>query len=249
MKRALHILLRTVRLSLQTAGVLALIALLLQFTPLPWRAYKWLSQCPDPSAREPTHILVMGGSGIPGKSGLMRTHYGAEAAALHPGAQLLVAMPLGADESAASRVYLDELALRGVPTNRMSVLPQGRNTREQALRLAAHLGNQAPHATVLIISCPEHIRRTAAALRKTGVNNLAGLPAFALSIEDPLPWRAAELKKLPADSTPAPAPAQRLPEVGHNMILRYNLWNNLYYTLDSLREAAALAYYRLNNWI
>lgn len=234
------------------AGVLAMLAGAAQFTNLPWRAYRRLAECPEPSSREPTHILVMGGSGIPGKSGLMRTFYGAQAAARHPDADVLVAMPLEADDSAASRAYLAELRLRGVLPERMRILPRGRNTREQALRLAEHLGKAAASSTVLVVSDPEHIRRTAASLRKAGIPHLAALPAHPLSIEDPLPWRAAELD-LHSCSAPSadcpPPPRSLVPDIGASMRLRYNLWANLGYTLEGLREYTAMAYYRLRGWL
>jgi hypothetical protein len=161
-------------------------------------------------------------------------------------------MPLGADESAVSQAYLDELKMRGVPPHQMQILPQGRNTREQALRLAARLGGDTNSAVVLIVSDPTHIRRTAASLRKAGVAEVAAMPAHPLSIEDPLPWRAAELETHSCTATSADGPSAPrgfIPDIGASMHLRYNLWANVKYTHDSLREYAALAYYRLRGWI
>ncbi|MDD2239830.1 MAG: YdcF family protein [Kiritimatiellae bacterium] len=235
------------------AGVVALLGAALQFTPWPWRAYRGLGTTANLSARPPTHILVMGGSGIPGESGLMRTFYGALAAAEHPEAELLVAMPRAASESEASQAYLDELARRGVAPHTMRILDRGRNTREQALRLADYLGDSIGDATVLIVSNPEHIRRCAAALRKAGIRHLAVMPAHSLSIEDALPWRAADLEAPITGSAPAAAAstavAKWVPDVGGSMVLRYNLWAHLGYTLDVAREWTALAYYRLRGWI
>lgn len=252
MKVLFRFLVRLARRTLWLAGALALLAAAAQFTALPWRAYRRLAACPDPSSRPPTHILVMGGSGIPGESGLMRTFYGAQAAGEHPDAEVWVAMPLEADASAASRAYLAELRLRGVAAERLRILPQGRNTREQALRMAARLGSETNSAVVLVVSDPSHIRRTAASLRKAGVAHLAALPAHPLSIEDPLPWRAAELDSpscsAPAESCP-PAARHLVPDIGASLRLRYNLWANLGYSHDCLREYTALLYYRLRGWI
>jgi uncharacterized SAM-binding protein YcdF (DUF218 family) len=245
MKRFLRILFHLAHGALLLLGLLALLFASAQFTNLPWQAYKHLSELPSPSTAAPTHILVMGGSGIPGKSGLMRTFFGAQAARLHPDATVLIAMPLGTAQSDASRAYLDEIRLRGIPSDRIRILDGGRNTREQALRLAEHLGSRTNTATILIVSDPEHIRRTAACLRRVGIPNLQALPTFALSIEDPLPWRAADL------DAPGSAPAVRaaVPDIGSSLRLRYNLWTNLDYTLDALRERTALLYYRLRDWI
>ncbi len=235
--------LRLARASLLLAGILALLLLAAQFTPLPWRAYDALSRIPDPSPAPPSLILVFGGSGVPGKSALMRTFYAAQAARQHPLAPLLVAMPLDASSSASSRAYLDELLLRGVPESRVLILPGGRNTREQALRLAEHLGPRARSDTLLVVTDPEHIRRAAACLRHVGISRLIPCPTSPVSIEDSLLWQAASL-----DSSPPPA-AAAVPDVGSSLLLRYTFWTNLNYSIDAARERAALLYYRLRGWI
>ena len=242
LRRALHIL-------VLLAGLTALLVAAVEFTDLPWRAYKHLSRAPGLSAGTPAIILVMGGSGIPGDSGLMRTYYAAEAAHQFPAADILIAMPLDAAESPASQAYLDELRLRGVEPARLHILPNGRNTREQAIRLADYLRDHPDQRHVLIVSSPEHIRRTVAAMRQAFATaqldvTLGALPAFPLSLEDPIPWRARDL------DTPATAPLVHaaVPDLGSALHLRYQLWSNLRYTLDSLREATALLYYRLRSW-
>lgn len=244
MKTVSRFLFRLARAVVFLAGISALLLAAAQFTNLPWRAYRSLFAIAAPFPGPPTHILVMGGSGIPGETGLMRTFYGAQAAQRHPDAELLVAMPLGASESEASRAYLGELRLRGVDPARIHILDRGRNTREQALRLAEYLTrwtNGFPR--VLIVTSPEHVRRTAACIRKVCRAQLAALPAHPLSIEDPLPWRAGDL-----DSPGFAAPAA-IPDIGSSLQLRYNLWANLRYTQESLREFSALFYYHLRGWI
>ena len=249
MKSSLRTIRRSVHLLLLLAGFAALLAAAVEFTDLPWRAYKHLSSAPGLSAEPPALILVMGGSGIPGDSGLMRTFYAAEAAHQFPAAQVLIAMPLDAPQSPASQAYMDELRLRGVAPDRLHILPDGRNTREQAIRMAEYLRNHPDQRHVLIVSSPEHIRRTAAALHKAFAAArldvvLGALPAFPLSLEDPLPWRAQDLDT-PATATLIQA---AVPDLGSSLHLRYQLWSNLRYTLDSLREITALLYYRLRGW-
>ncbi len=249
---AVRVAARILRGTMAVAGLLALVLAFAQFTPWPWRAYRRLGELPEPSSQPPTHILVMGGSGIPGPSGLMRTFYAAEAAGLHPDADVLVAMPLDANQSEASQAYLQEIQLRGVLPERLSILSGGRNTREQALRMLEHLGQDATNAVVLIVSDPSHIRRTAACLRKVGVPHLAAMPAHPLSIEDPMIWRVREMQAQScSEPVPgAPSAAQPLvPDVGSSLVLRYSLWNNLAYSHDSFREYCALLYYRLLGWI
>ena len=250
MKAIFRFIFRATRGALALLGVLALAFAAAQFTNGPWRAYKGLSEVPDPARASPTHILVMGGSGIPGESGLTRTFFGAQAALRHPQAKVLIALPLGTNESFASRAYFDELRLRGVSVRRMRVLAGGRNTREQALRLAESLATTTNSCRILIVTDPYHIRRTAACLRKAAAEcgldvRLDGLPVFPLSIEDPLVFSARDL------DAPGPAPAARsaVPDVGSALRFRYDVWTNLGYTHAVLREYAALFYYRLRGWL
>ncbi|HPC19565.1 MAG: YdcF family protein [Kiritimatiellae bacterium] len=231
-------------------GLLALLLGATQFTSLPWRAYQALAQVDAPFAGPPTHILVMGGSGIPGESGLSRIFFGAEAAKLYHQAEVLLAMPLGTNESFASRAYAKELRLRGVPAKRIHVIDGGRNTHEQALRVAEALNGHSNAIQILVVSDPYHVRRTAACLRKAFADHqrnipLAALPVFPLSIEDPFEFRLRELDAPP----PSPAPKTTAPDLGSFLQFRYNLWNNCSYSLAVLRESSALLCYRLRGWI
>lgn len=248
MKAFARFLFRALHGALLSLGLLALLAAAAQFTNLPWRTYLTLAAAGDSAPTEPTHVLVMGGSGIPGESGFTRTYFGAEAARRHPRAQVLLAMPLDVDASYASRAYVDEFRLRGVAPERVRVVAGGRNTREQALRIAAALADQAA-PVLLVVSDPYHIRRTAACLRRAFAERgravrLDGLPVFPLSIEDPLVFRAADL------DAPNAAPVRSaVPDVGSALRLRYDFWNNLNYSVAVFREGAALFYYRLRRWI
>ncbi len=231
-------------------GVIALLLGALQFTNLPWLAYKRLADVPHPSSRNPTIILLMGGDGVPGESSLLRTFYAARAAEQYPRARLLVAMPFGTSQSSASRAYLDELQLRGVPPKRMSVLAGGNNTREQSLRLAEHLGPNATTEAVLVVSDPSHIRRVAGSLRGAGVVHVAAMPAHPFSIEDTPPWTtlADSIPLSPTrqtDSTPPlPPPSTRI-----SARWRYDIWTQLGLSLKALREYVAIAYYHFRGWM
>ncbi|MDR0994197.1 MAG: YdcF family protein [Verrucomicrobiota bacterium] len=232
-----------------TLGTLAFLFAAAQFTALPWRLYQALSCVASPLSTSPTHILLMGGSGVPGESSLIRTYYAAEAAREHPKARLWIAMPLDAAHSETSRAYQDELTRRGVPLEQIGFLSNGRNTREQAARLMDALEKTGAPVHVRIVTSPEHIRRTAGAIRRAAQEQaldvgLSGCPTFSASMEESLAWNAEDLDG-PADSARRPF----LPDVGNAMSLRYNVWNNLHYSIHVLREGAALGYYRLRGWI
>lgn len=250
MKAAFRWVFRLVCAGLLLLGLLAVLFVAAQFTNWPWRAYKGLSEVPDGVRAPPTHVLVMGGSGIPGESGLSRTYYGAQAAMQYPQAEVLIALPLGTNESFASRAYCEELRLRGVPAERIRILAGGRNTREQALRLAEVLSARTTPGQVLIVTDPYHVRRTAACIRKAVADrkqevHLDGLPVFALSIEDPIELIARDL-----DSSASELAARvAVPNLGFSLRFRYDFWSNLGYTFTVLREYSALLYYRLRGWL
>ena len=250
MKAAFRWVFRLVCAGLLLLGLLAVLFVAAQFTNCPWRAYKGLSEVPGGVRAPPTHVLVMGGSGIPGESGLSRTFYGAQAAMRYPQAEGRIALPLGTNESFASRAYCDELRLRGVPAERIRILAGGRNTREQALSLAEVLSARATPGHVLIVTDPYPVRRTAACIRKAVADRkpdvrLDGLPVFALSIEDPLELIARDLDS--HDSAPGARPAR--PNLGFSLRFRYDFWSNLGYSFSVLREYSALLYYRLRGWL
>lgn len=249
-KPALKCLFRIGHHALLLLGLAALLLGALQFTNLPWLAYKRLADVPHPSPREPSIILLMGGGGIPGDTGLMRTYYAARAAEQHPRARILVAMPFGAAQSCASRAYLDELRLRGVPPERISILAGGGNTREQALRLAEHLGPGASTEAVLIVSDPSHIRRVAGSLRGAGIVQVAAMPAQPFSIEDSPPWSSlADPAPLPPHTELTAQPLIPAPSTRISPRWRYDIWTHLGFSHKALREYVALAYYRLRGWI
>lgn len=244
--RALY---RLVRRALACIGLLALLLLALQFTSLPWRAVRALarsphatSSLPDPDASSPASaILLLSGSGIPGESALVRIHYAAALAARFPAVPLWLAVPDTPETAPQVRAYVDELALRGVDPARVQILGRGHNTAEQAAEAAALLPPTSGQPPVLIVTTPWHIRRAAAALRHANPRlPLVVVPAWDKSVDDspdPFPDPASPV----ADDIP---PSPSFPSFFH-----YSVWTNLRYTLESIRETAALFVYALRNQI
>lgn len=242
----LRALFRLVRRTLACLGLLALLLLALQFTSLPWRAVRALarsphasSSLPDPDASSPASaILLLSGSGIPGESALVRIHYAAALAARFPAVPLWLAVPDTPETAPQVRAYLDELALRGVAPARIQILGRGHNTAEQAAEAAALLPPTSGQPPVLIVTTPWHIRRAAAALHHANPRlPLVVVPAWDKSVDDsPNPFPAS-----PADDVPL---SPSTPSFYH-----YTIWTNLRYTLESIRETAALLVYALRNQI
>ncbi len=221
-------------------GLVFLLSLILAFTPLPWRAYRWLASDPEDLGRPPQYIVILGGGGIPSESGLMRTYWGAGAARKHIHATVVVALPVDGELAGSATARMrDELMLRGVERDRILIEPQGRNTREQALNVGGMIGPDHRKAPVLIVTSPDHMKRALLTFRKAGFGRVAPLAAFSESVQAPLTY---DTKELGGRDIP-------MPNIGSMTSLKYRFWNNLGFQLRVARELTALGYYRLMGWI
>ena len=241
---------------LAVLGGVAVLGAALQFSGIPWKVHVFLAsdgggRGGDEGGWMPTHILVLGGSGIPGESGLMRLWYAAEAAKVHPEVPVWMALPCaeGDRNDAAAAAYAEELRMRGVDPGRCDPRACGENTHEQAVGLVRALEG-AGASRVLLVTSPEHVRRACMAVRRAAREGgteieVRGLPAENLSLED----HGAETEGAgPAESAEggmeAGGSGGAAPEV-----LRYEFWNHARYSLDACREGVALGYYWVKGWI
>ena len=74
--------------------------------------------------------------------------------------------------------------------------------------------------------------------RKAGFTRVDGLPAFEATLESEAAFNALKL-----------GGRRFIPDVGEILALRYHFWTQLVYELLTLREWAALGYYRMMGWI
>ncbi|MBN1198585.1 MAG: YdcF family protein, partial [Bacteroidales bacterium] len=188
----------------------------------------------------PDYIVVLGGGGIPGCSGLMRTYYGAEAAAEYPSALVIVAVPGNRyDSNSTLNQMKQELVLRGVVPERILVEDTGVNTRAQALRIVEiikkeklKIKNSTSTPTVvidprpssfvprpsslLLITSPEHLYRAVLTFRKAGFKHVDGIPTFESELESNMAFSARKL-----------GGRFWVPDVGESISLRYRFWDYL----------------------
>ncbi|MFH0879641.1 MAG: YdcF family protein [Lentisphaerota bacterium] len=238
--RMVRFFLKGLRGLLMTAGLAGLLLLGLAFSPWPWRAYAWLGTTPQEFKDEPDYIVILGGGGIPSKSGLLRSYYGAEVAAAFKESAVVLSLPFeGPFPQSAAGLMQRELVLRGVDKRRIILESKGRNTREQALSLADMLDGDPREIQILIVTSPEHMKRAFLSFKKAGFGRVRTESAFSEAIEADLHY---DQKTLGGNNVP-------LPDIGNSMTLRYDLWNNLYYELSVTRELCALAYYKVQGWI
>jgi len=229
--------LRIVRNFLAGIGIFFLICIALAFTEQPFWAYYWLGTSKAQMKWQPEVIVVMGGSGMPSQSNLMRTWYAASAAHSLPDAQIIIAMPGNISDSLSSpNLMKSELDLRGIQPEKIRFENIGTNTRGQALNCAKMLQMQTP---ILLVTSPEHIRRAVLCFQKAGFEKVNALPAFENVLEADLKF---DDDSLGGDKT-------LVPDVGKSMNARYQLWNHLKYEIVIVREITALTYYRVRGWI
>lgn len=259
MKAMVHVWKRAGRWGVRGLAVLGGMAVLggaLQFSGIPWKAHAFLAS--DGGGKgsgadgwTPTHILVFGGSGIPGESGLMRLWYAAEAAKAHPAVPVWLALPRAeCDRSdAAAAAYTEELRLRGVDSGRCEPRACGENTHAQAVGLVRAMKGAGP-SRVLLVTSPEHVRRACMAVRRAAREagadiEVRGLSAENLSLEDHgAEAEGAVSAENTGSGTDATGSGSSAPEV-----LRYEFWNHARYSLDACREGVALGYYWVKGWI
>jgi len=226
-------------------GSVALLIIILAFTSAPfWIRYN-MGTAKAGITGIPDYVVVLGGGGIPGKSGLMRTYYGAKAAAEFPSAKIIVALPGDTADSTSSVMGMrKELILRGVAPERIMLEDSGANTRAEALLVKELIHNndtsildpRPPH--LLLITSPEHLYRAVLVFRKAGFERVDGLPAFESSLESDFSFSARRL-----------GGRVWIPDVGESQTLRYRFWNYIKYEFDIIREWVAIAYYWIMGWI
>lgn len=229
-------LVRVFRMLVKTAGWCAMVMILLSFTDLPYYAYHGLGMTDHKLESAPDEIVVLGGAGMPSPDGLMRTYYGARAALAYPDAGVIIALPLNVNDEDSLyqlRLMKEELVNRGVEEHRIRFEPHGYNTHSQAENISRMHDSMQHQVSLLIVTSPEHMYRAVRCFEAEAFEDVGGLPAFELPVDE---------ERLKDEDDP-----ERL-RVRH-VNLRYNMWSYLHYELLVLREYCAIIYYWMMGWI
>jgi len=247
---------RICKVILIVLGSIACVMIILAFTSAPFWIWYGLGTSKAGITSPPDYIVVLGGSGIPSESGLMRTYYAGVAAEHFPDAMVIVALPGDTSDSVSSiSKMIDELIIRGIAPERILDEDSGTNTRAQAMRISElisdprymihdtmnHTGKSRianPKSRILLVTSPEHLYRAVLTFRKAGFDVVDGIPAFGSDIESDITFSS---KKLGG--------RRWVPDVGESITLRYQFWTQLQYEILILREYMAIAYYWLMGWI
>jgi len=230
---------RLVRMFLMVSGTIFILLCLLAFTTLPFRAFYALSSAQSNTAESPDYIVMLAGAGIPSENGLIRAYYTARLAGMYPKAKVIVAVPGILSDSLGDPLLISaELKFRGVNPQKILFANTGKNTRGQALEIAAMLKGEKPSTPITIVSSPEHIRRSVKCFRKCGFTRVSGFPAFETSLGTDLTFNDPDLKG-----------NKMAPAIGSNLQVRYQFWNHLKYEVIVIREYFAIGYYSIRGWI
>ena len=186
---------------------------------------------------DPEWIVVLGGSGIPSPTSLVRAYYGAQCAVAHPDAGCVVALPASQNplHSSVGRLR-GELILRGVAPERITMEHVGQSTYEQALNTAGILGAEARRAPIILVTSPYHMRRAYLCFQKAGFERVGCLPAYSTGSNEDYE-RARDAWSGP------PTPGMMIAK------LRYGFWINLTAEIWITRELLGLTLYKLRGWI
>ncbi len=224
---------------LLTTGCFFILLCVLAFTTLPFWAYYSLGTKNSRIQEPPATIVMLSGAGIPSGDGLLRTYYTARLARANPAARVIISVPGDtADSMSAPRLVAAEMMMRGVPRQSIQFENTGRNTREQAQKLASTLTTEQLIQPLTIVTSPEHNRRAVLAFRKCGFREVSGLPTFEIALEADLRFRDSDLKG-----------NKMAPDIGNNLQVRYQFWTHLKYEVLIIREYFALSYYKIRGWI
>lgn len=221
-----------------TAGILAILLIILSFTKLPYKGIYWLGTSSLKAESTPHYIVVMGGSAMPGESGLIRSYYAAMEANEYKEAEIIIALPGDINDSTSSiRLMYKELEIRNIKPDRIILENEGKNTRDQALEVQKIIPSKK--SSIIIVTSPSHMRRSILSFEKIGFQHVNGAPAFAAVHDFELYFKDKELG----------GKNHFLPDIGNNTQIRYQFWKHLQYEIIFIRELLALGYYKLKGWI
>ena len=215
-----------------TFGILFVLMLLLAFTSTPFYWYFNLGQNPDKKAQftQPRRVVMFGGAGMPSEDNLMRLYHTA-ALARHYDIPVILVHP----KDSLCQAEMTRL-LRQDGIDDIEYMTSGANTRSQCVELLEKYPQLADQP-LLVVTSPEHVKRTVKCLNKVGFTNVYGMAAYPATVDFDLSLTQQQL-----------GGNEIVPSV-ESVKMRYTFFNYLKLEITCLREYCALAYYRIKGWI
>ena len=212
-------------------GVVFLFLLILGFTEQPFWAFYRLSCSGDNSEIQPSRIVMMGAEGMPSEKNLIRCYYISLNANKYPEAKIIIALPQLDPKKLDTHLkeIVNELTIRGVDSSRIEFETEGTNTYAQVKNICLQLN---PSDSILVITSPEHMRRTLLCFSKNSFTNISGQASFGADLNPNVLKKNSEIS-----------------EMTNSLNLRYNIWTQYQYEIIVLREYAAILYYKIKGLI
>lgn len=231
--RVAYFIRKSVIVVLLISGMLFFVMIFLAFTRIPFDIHRWLGEHHSEWSFKPETIIMLGGSGMPSESNLIRLYYTSVLAKKFNQTDIIIAHPKVTAVADSMKAYLFH---DGIEKFRITGMLKGTNTREQAQQLLSSFP-LIENKNCVIVTSPENMCRSVATFRKCGFKNIGGAAAFenAMFIDLGYDFGKAGGKKY-------------VPDISSNISLRYNFWNYLKLEITCLREFFAIAYYKLNGW-
>ena len=215
-------------------GVIFTLFLILALTPAPFYMHHNLGHDPNQDTTyifEPQHVIMMGGAGMPSAGNLMRLYCTAGLSTTYE-CPVTIALPYDSTCHAEMDKYLVN---QGV-TKEIIHDTIGTNTRSQVLGLAENYPELLT-ARIIVVTSPEHLRRTVKCFNKAGFQQVRGMAAYEGTVDFNLSLKKQRLKG-----------REEIPNI-ESTNMRYTFWNYLKLEIDTFREYFALFYYKIKGWI
>ncbi len=223
---------KTIKILFFILGIVFAAMIILALTSAPFYMYYNLGKNPgdEPQAIAPHCIVMFGGAGMPSEDNLMRLYHTA-ALARHYKVPVVLVHP----EDSLCQAEMTRL-LRQDGINDINYMTAGSNTRSQCVNLKDERP-QLIDQQFLVVTSPEHVRRTMKSLHKVGFEQAYGVAAYPSTVDFDL---SLDKKQLGGN--------ELVPSV-ENVKMRYTFFNYLKLEITCLREYCALAYYKVKGWI
>ena len=224
-------LIKSIKILLFLFGSIFILMIALALTSAPFYVYYNLGKNPNKEIQviEPQNIVMFGGGGMPSEDNLMRLYHTAALAR-----QFDVPVMLVHPKDSLCQAEMTRLLNQG-GIERISYMTSGTNTRSQCLGLK-ECHPQLINKQLLVVTSPEHVRRTVKSLNKVGFENVIGVAAYPSTIDFDLTLKK---EKLGGNEV--------VPSV-ESVKMRYTFFNYLKLEITCVREYLALGYYKLKGW-
>lgn len=178
----------------------------------------------------PEEVVMFGGASMPSQDNLMRLYYTASIAR-----QFQIPVMLVHPEDSVCQSEMTRLLNNG-GIDSICYLTEGTNTRSQVLFLK-EIHPDLLKKPFVVVTSPEHLRRTVKCLQKVGFEHVIGVAAYEAPVNFDLSLKEQKL-----------GGRESIPSV-ESTKMRYTVFNYLKLEIICFREYIALAYYKLKRWI